>query len=167
MAITWKKIAFAESLHAAVTVTSPIAVTGQALSHVDTDGNKHVPSNSTTNSGKVLTASGTAGTYTWETPATGGGTTWSNITGATNAAISNGYMCDTSAAAFTLTLPSSAAIGDTISVCDAGGTFHTNNLTIGRNGLKIMGLSEDLTVSTQYASFSLVYNDAANGWRIV
>jgi hypothetical protein len=72
MAITWKKIAFAESLHAAVTVTSPIAVTGQALSHVDTDGNKHVPANSTTNSGKVLTASGTAGTYTWETPATGG-----------------------------------------------------------------------------------------------
>jgi hypothetical protein len=166
MAITWKKIAFAESLHAAVTVTSPIAVTGQALSHVDTDGNKHVPANSTTNNGKVLTASGTAGTYTWETPATGGGTTWSNITGATNAVAGNGYMCDTSAAAFTLTLPASAAIGDTIAIADAEGTFHTYNLTIGRNGLNIMGLAENMTVSTQYAAFNMVYNDAGNGWRI-
>lgn len=36
--------------------------------HPTGDGNLHVPANSTTNSGKVLTASGTAGTYTWETP---------------------------------------------------------------------------------------------------
>ena len=41
--------------------------------HPTTDGNKHVPANSTTNDGKVLTASGVAGTYTWETAAGGGG----------------------------------------------------------------------------------------------
>lgn len=35
-------------------------------SHPTGDGNSHVPANSTTNNGKVLTASGTAGTYTWE-----------------------------------------------------------------------------------------------------
>lgn len=40
--------------------------------HPTTDGNKHVPANSTTNAGKVLTASATAGTYTWETPAVQG-----------------------------------------------------------------------------------------------
>lgn len=35
--------------------------------HPTGDGNLHVPANSTTNAGKVLTASGTAGVYTWET----------------------------------------------------------------------------------------------------
>ena len=37
-------------------------------SHPTGDGNSHVPANSTTNDGKVLTASAVAGTYTWETP---------------------------------------------------------------------------------------------------
>ena len=40
-------------------------------SHPTGDGNKHVPANSTTNDGKVLTASDVAGTYTWETPGSG------------------------------------------------------------------------------------------------
>ncbi len=35
--------------------------------HPTGDGNHHVPANSTTNSGKVLTAGASAGTYTWET----------------------------------------------------------------------------------------------------
>ena len=37
-----------------------------AYVHPTGDGNLHVPANSTTNTGKVLTASGTAGVYTWE-----------------------------------------------------------------------------------------------------
>ena len=36
--------------------------------HPTGDGNLHVPANSTTNSGKVLTAGSDAGTYTWQTP---------------------------------------------------------------------------------------------------
>jgi hypothetical protein len=36
--------------------------------HPSGDGNLHVPANSTTNNGKVLTAAAAAGTYTWETP---------------------------------------------------------------------------------------------------
>jgi hypothetical protein len=40
--------------------------------HPSGDGNSHVPANSTTNNGKVLTASAVAGTYTWETPSAGG-----------------------------------------------------------------------------------------------
>ena len=39
--------------------------------HPDSDGSKHVPMNGTTNTGKVLTASGTPGVYTWETPSDG------------------------------------------------------------------------------------------------
>lgn len=40
--------------------------------HPTGDGNIHVPANSTTNSGKVLTAGAVAGTYTWEAAASGG-----------------------------------------------------------------------------------------------
>ena len=39
--------------------------------HPTGDGNLHVPANSTTNNGKVLTAGATAGLYTWQTPAQG------------------------------------------------------------------------------------------------
>jgi hypothetical protein len=43
-----------------------------AYTHPTGDGNAHVTANSTTNNGKVLTASGVAGTYTWETPSAAG-----------------------------------------------------------------------------------------------
>ena len=43
-------------------------------------------------------------------------------------------------------------------------SFDTNNLTVGRNSEKIMGLSEDLTVATERAAFTLVYSGSTNGW---
>lgn len=48
-----------------------IEASANNYTHPTGDGNLHVPANSTTNDGKVLTASAVAGTYTWETP-TGG-----------------------------------------------------------------------------------------------
>ena len=42
---------------------------GSAYIHPTGDGNLHVPATSTTNSGTVLTAGATAGSLTWETPA--------------------------------------------------------------------------------------------------
>jgi hypothetical protein len=95
-----------------------------------------------------------------------GGMTWSHITGNTNAVTNNGYSCDTSGGAITLTLPGSPSVGDIVGFTDGAGTFNTNALTIGRNGLKIMGLSEDMTVNTQYAGAQLVYDGATNGWRL-
>ena len=41
--------------------------------HPTGDGNLHVPANSTTNEGKVLTAGATAGSYTWEEGSSGSG----------------------------------------------------------------------------------------------
>jgi hypothetical protein len=46
----------------------------------------------------------------------------------------NGYFCNTTGGAFTVTLPTAPTIGDFISFIDYAGTFDTNNLTIGRNG---------------------------------
>ena len=92
---------------------------------------------------------------------------WAVITGATNARKGNGYICDTSGGIFTLTLPDSPEVGDEIHIVDAASTFDTYNLTIGRAALNIMGLAEDMVVSTKYAAFSLVYASAALGWRIL
>ena len=91
---------------------------------------------------------------------------WTVITGATPAVKNNGYICDTSSAGFTLTLPAAPSIGDCIAWKDAAGTFSTKNLTIGRNGLKIMGLSEDMVISQDNVGGELVYSGATNGWRL-
>lgn len=92
---------------------------------------------------------------------------WVAISAATDAVNNTGYMVDTSGGAVTLTLPASPSAGDRVSYLDAAGTFRANNLTIGRNSEKIMGVAEDLTCSTQYESGELIYTDATNGWRLI
>ena len=76
------------------------------------------------------------------------------------------YWCNTSASAFTLTLPGVPAKGDIVRIFDAASTFDTNNLTIARNGQLIMGLTDNVTVDTEGAAFDLVYYNASQGWRI-
>ena len=75
-------------------------------------------------------------------------------------------LVDTTAGAVTVTLPAAPTVGDYVEIIDAAGRFDTNNLTVGRNSLKIMSLDEDMTVSKINASFKLVYASAALGWRI-
>ena len=100
-------------------------------------------------------------------PTTGGagGTTYTAISGNTTAVAGNAYIVDTGAAV-TLTLPSSAAIGDTVAVIDGTGTAATNNITIGRNSHKIQGDAADMTVSLNRAAFELVYYNATHGWLL-
>ena len=93
---------------------------------------------------------------------------WNTSTQSTSftASAGNQYFIDTSTAAVTLTLPSSAIIGDEIRVLDSAGTFDTNNLTIGRNSHKIQRDASDLTVTTEGAAFALVYHNSTNGWLL-
>ena len=96
-----------------------------------------------------------------------GGTSWQAVkTSGFTAVAGEGYFCNTSSAAFTATLPSSATIGDEISFIDYAGTFDTNNLTVGRNSHNIQGSAADLTVSTERAGFTLVYVDSTQGWLL-
>jgi hypothetical protein len=71
---------------------------------------------------------------------------------------------DTSGGAWTLTLPVSPSVDDRVYFFDYGQTFNTNNLTIARNGEKIMNLAEDLTADVQFYSGSLLYVNATQGW---
>ena len=81
-----------------------------------------------------------------------------------NASSGNRYAVSTSSGTATVNLPSSPTTGDSIEFADASGAFATNNLTIGRNGNTIMGLSEDLVISTNNTSTGLFYNGST--WRI-
>ncbi|HJP17676.1 MAG: hypothetical protein CMI57_01415 [Parcubacteria group bacterium] len=92
--------------------------------------------------------------------------TWVSKSANYTAVAGDNILADTSGGAFTITLPASASRGDKIQFIDSTSSFATNNLTIGRNALNIMGLAEDMTVSTDNVSFGLVYDNAANGWRI-
>lgn len=83
------------------------------------------------------------------------------------AAAQAGYLVDTSGNAVTLTLPADPQAGDTVRFVDAASSFGSNALTIARNGKRIMGLLEDMTVSLTDARLTLVYSgDAALGWRL-
>ena len=100
----------------------------------------------------------------------GGGNPWATFTAdgstALTVAANDRYFIDTTAAAQTVTLPAAPQTGDQVSFVDLAGTFDTNNLTIGRNSLKIMGATADLTVSTENAGIQLVYSGVTNGWRL-
>jgi len=96
-----------------------------------------------------------------------GGTSWQAVkTSGFTAVAGEGYFCNTTSAAFTLTLPSSPTIGDEVVVIDYAGTFDTNNLTVGRNSSNIQGSAADLTVATERAGFTLVYTDGTQGWLL-
>jgi hypothetical protein len=90
---------------------------------------------------------------------------WQSVqTSGFTAVAGRGYFCNTTSAAFTVTLPASATQGDTIALIDYAGTFATNNLTIGRNGHNIQGVANNSLISTNRASLVLVYVDSTKGW---
>ena len=63
-----------------------------------------------------------------------------------------------------ITLPSSPAIGNEVTIIDSGNNLASNNLTIDRNGSNLLGAASNLTVSTNSVAFTLVYVNATRGW---
>jgi trimeric autotransporter adhesin len=94
----------------------------------------------------------------------GVGATWVTKTSAYNAVAGDYILADTSGGAFSITLPASPSVNDQITI-KGGFSAATNNLTIARNGKKIMNLTEDMTVSASSMEFTLVYN-ATTGWTL-
>ena len=82
----------------------------------------------------------------------GGGLQWSTISANTTAVKGKGYVLDSTAGIFTVTLPAAPAIGDTIGFAGLG-AIETNNVTIGMNSLKMNGATDDLLVDLNYCYF--------------
>ena len=148
----------------AITLAKMAAGTDGNIISYDTSGNPVAVATGT--SGQVLTSAG-AGAVPTFADAAGGGTDWQAVkTSGFTAVAGEGYFCNTTSAAFTLTLPASPSIGDEVSFIDYAGTFDSNALTIGRNSQPIQGAAADLTVSVERAANTLVYVDGTQGWLL-
>ena len=92
---------------------------------------------------------------------------WSAPSGTpVTAAAGDKLFIDTTSAK-TITLPSSANMGDEIRIIDVTGNAATNNITVSRNGHNIQGAASDLTINVDRAGIGLVYYNSAQGWILI
>jgi len=105
--------------------------------------------------GATQTGFGRTGSVNWQT---------TKKTGDFTAVNGEGYFIDTSSGAVAMTLPSSPSAGDIVGFRDYISSFNSNNLTINRNGQKLMGNEANKTISENNTSMTLVYVDATQGW---
>ena len=105
------------------------------------------------------TITGLQGAIDWQT----GSIKTSGFTASAN----EGYFCNTTSAAFTVTLPASPTAGDVIAVKDYANTFDTNNLTLNPNGNKINGSTNNYPINIEGASGELIYIDSTQGWKFL
>ena len=110
-------------------------------------------------SGKVTDNIGRSSGLIKAASAAGGAISWSDTvqTSGFTAESGNGYFCNTTSAAFTVTLPASPSAGDIVAIADYAGTADTNNITIGRNSSKIKTLEADYKLSYERGVITIVY----------
>jgi hypothetical protein len=93
----------------------------------------------------------------------GGGLLWSTISGTYTAEASRGYVLDSSVSAFTVTMPATPEIGDSVGFAGLG-DISTNNVTVGFNGNNMNGSTDDLVIDLDYCYFELLYTGDGSGW---
>ena len=117
-----------------------------------------IPSGATISNLGTAAGFGSTGEVSWDTTKkTTGFTATSGV----------GYFCDTTSAAFTVTLPATPSAGNVVAVSDYNGTAGTNSITIGRNSSNINGSAVDFTISKNNSSVQFIYIDATVGWKTV
>ena len=95
-----------------------------------------------------------------------GGIEWQSsiITGATVTVQSNkAYWIDTTSNVCTVTLPSSATVGDSIQLVDYAGTFATNNITL-TSSAKINGITNNHLLTTKREGVTITFANTTQGW---
>ena len=113
----------------------------------------------------TITTNAGGDTITFASSGGGGGSgTFASYTSNTTLAAFVTALANTSGGAFTLTLPASPSANDEIIILDAAGTFGTNNLTVGRNGNTIQGVSQDLVCDIDDVAIRLHYT--GSDWRV-
>jgi hypothetical protein len=121
-----------------------------------------LPSADGTN-GQVLSTNG-SGVLSFITPSAGIAWQSSVKTSGFTAVAGEGYFCNTTSSAFTVTLPASPSAGQQVALVDYAGTFDTNPLTISPNSNKIEGGTANLGLTGEREGVLLVYIDSTQGW---
>lgn len=121
--------------------------------------------------GFVLTSNGAGSAPSFQA-ASGGGFAWNNVTGATQAmAVGNGYVTNDGATLVTLTLPSTATVGQMVAVQgsaaglwtvaqNSGQTIHFNAVS------STAGVTGSVSSTSQYDSLTLICNVANTDWAV-
>lgn len=91
---------------------------------------------------------------------------WASATSDQTLTAGNRTWVDTSGGPVNITLPANPNSGDAVLIADAEGTFVNNNVTVLRNGERIMSLNEDMLLNVNYAVITLVYVGVSAGWRL-
>jgi hypothetical protein len=100
----------------------------------------------------------------------GGGTSgsvtinqYSSVTAGGTTSLADGAFRTVTVGAIQLSLPASPAAGDTVYISNGPYT----NTTVARNGQRIMGLLENLTLDVANIGITLIFADSTRGWRIM
>jgi hypothetical protein len=88
---------------------------------------------------------------------------YTRVTANTTAVSRQAYIADTSGGTFTITLPSSPATGDWVTIVD-GASFQTTALTVARNSSTIADITENLSLNIEGVSVTFVYDGST--WEV-
>lgn len=103
--------------------------------------------------GRFLTSQGTLGIVLKE-----------NVTTSQSINSNDRVLVNTSGGAITLTLPAAPLVNDMVQIIDVGNVAATNKITVARNGQRIAGLLEDLTIDLNGSVTSLIFTGGTYGW---
>jgi hypothetical protein len=140
-----------------------LKLTPKGTGKLDLDGIKFPNADGTAGQALVTDGSGVLSFSTISADGTADWDTTVKTTGFT-ATANKGYFCNTTSAAFTVTLPATPSAGDEVILVDYAGTWDTNNLTIDPNSGKILAQTSNVLASKDRESFRLVYIDNTQGW---
>ena len=140
-----------------------LKLTPKGTGKLNLDGIKFPNADGTAN--QVLKTDG-SGNLSFTTLTSDGTADWDTSVKTTGftATANKGYFCDTTSAAFTVTLPATPSAGDEVIVLDYAGTFDTNALVISPNGNKIEGSLTNQLLTGEREGVRLVYIDSTQGW---
>jgi hypothetical protein len=101
----------------------------------------------------------------------GGGTAygnWSYVNSNRTALANEGFLADTSQGGFTIILPASPQIGESIAIIDLENSFKRNGLTLSGGAERIEGrLNDNMVLNVDRASIVIRFVGSEYGWRIV
>jgi hypothetical protein len=134
----------------------------KAPASVSADLTFTLPATDGTN-GQLLSTNG-SGVLSFITPSAGIAFQSVVKTSGFTAVAGEGYFCNTTSSAFTVTLPATPTAGQQVAVVDYAGTFDTNAITISPNGNKIEGSTGNQLLTGEREGVLLVYIDSTQGW---